>query len=59
MNAYGVTVVFSHISITPDLARKAEKTGADIIVAKGMDEGGTLPSHNMEHFLLFHLLLIQ
>ena len=35
MKAHNVTVVFRHISITPDLARKAEKACADIIVSTG------------------------
>ena len=54
LKSHGVTVVIRYISITPDLAKKAEKAGADIIVATGMDEGGTLPGHS----LLFHSLLI-
>ena len=54
---HGVTVVFRHISISPDLARKAEKAGADIIVATGMDEGGTLPSHNIGTFSIVPLIV--
>ena len=57
LKAHGVTVVFRHISITPDLARKAEKAGADIIVATGMDEGGTLPSHNIGTFSIVPLIV--
>ena len=38
--AHGVTVVYRHLNYIPDLARKAEKTRVDIIVATGMDEGG-------------------
>ena len=47
LKAHGVTVVYRQITITPDIARKAEKAGADIIVATGIDEGGTLPGHNI------------
>ena len=57
LKAHGVTVVFRHISITPDLARKAEKAGADIIVATGMDEGGTLPNHNIGTFSIVPLIV--
>ena len=35
LKAHDMTVVFRLISITPDLSRKAEKAGADIIVATG------------------------
>ena len=61
LKAHGVTVVYRHLNYTPDLARKAEKAGVDIIVATGMDERGILPDHKIwEHsLLLFHLLLIQ
>jgi enoyl-[acyl-carrier protein] reductase II len=57
LKAHGVTVVFRHISITPELAQKAEKAGADIIVATGMDEGGTLPSHNIGTFSIVPLIV--
>ena len=57
LKAHGVTVVFRHISITPDLAIKAEKAGADIIVATGMDEGGTLPNHNIGTFSIVPLIV--
>ena len=59
LKAHGVTVVYRQISVTPDIAKKAEKAGADIIVATGMDEGGTLPGHNIGTFSMFLLLLIQ
>ena len=45
------------ISVTPDIARKAEKAGADIIVATGMDEGGTLPGHNIGTFSIVPLIV--
>ena len=57
LKAHGVTVVIRYISITPDLAKKAEKAGADIIVATGMDEGGTLPSHNIGTFSIVPLIV--
>ena len=57
LKSHGITVVFRHISISPELARKAEKAGADIIVATGMDEGGTLPSHNIGTFSIVPLIV--
>ena len=43
LKSHEITVVYRQITITPEIAKKAEKAGADIIVATGMDEGGTLP----------------
>ena len=43
LKAHNVTVVYRQISITPDIAKKAEKAGVDILVATGMDEGGYSP----------------
>ena len=57
LKAHGVTVVYRHLNFTPDFARKAEKAGADIIVATGMDEGGTLPSHNIGTFSIVPLIV--
>ena len=57
LKAHGVTVVYRQISITPDIAIKAEKAGADIIVATGMDEGGTLPGHNIGTFSIVPLIV--
>ena len=57
LKAHDVTVVYRHLNYIPDLARKAEKAGADIIVATGMDEGGTLPSHNIGTFSIVPLIV--
>ena len=57
LKAHGVTVVYRQITVTPDIARKAEKAGADIIVATGMDEGGTLPGHNIGTFSIVPLIV--
>ena len=57
LKAHGVTVVYRQITITPEIARKAEKAGADIIVATGMDEGGTLPGHNIGTFSIVPLIV--
>ena len=55
--AHNIIVVYRQISITPDIARKAEKAGADIIVATGMDEGGDLPGHNIGTFSIVPLIV--
>jgi len=57
LKAHGVTVVYRHLNFTPELARRAEKAGADIIVATGMDEGGTLPGHNIGTFSIVPLIV--
>ena len=57
LKANNVTVVYRQISISPDNAKKAEKAGADIIVATGMDEGGTLPGHNIGTFSIVPLIV--
>ena len=57
LKAHGVTVVYRQITITPEIAKKAEQAGADIIVATGMDEGGTLPNHNIGTFSIVPLIV--
>ena len=57
LKAHGVTVVYRHLNFTPDLARKAEKAGVDIIAATGMDEGGTLPGHHIGTFSIVPLIV--
>lgn len=39
----GITIIYRDINPTPANTREAERFGADIIVATGFDEGGTLP----------------
>jgi len=56
LKAHGITVVYRQITVTPDNAIKAEKAG-DIIVATGMDEGGTLPGHNIGTFSIVPLIV--
>ena len=57
LKAHGVTIVYRHLNITPDLAKKSEKAGVDIIVATGMDEGGTLPGNNIGTFSIVPLIV--
>ena len=56
LKAHNVTVLYRHLNMTPEIAQKAEKAGADIIVATGMDEGGTLPGHNIGTFSIVPLI---
>ena len=56
LKAHHVTVLYRHLNMTPEIAQKAEKAGADIIVATGMDEGGTLPGHNIGTFSIVPLI---
>ena len=57
LKAHGVTVVYRHLNLNPDFARKAEKAGADILVATGIDEGGTLPVHHIGTFSIVPLIV--
>ena len=57
LKSHEITVVYRQITITPEIAKKAEKAGADIIVATGMDEGGTLPNHNIGTFSIVPLIV--
>ena len=57
LKEHNITVLYRQISITPEIAQKAEKAGADIIVATGMDEGGTLPGHNIGTFSIVPLIV--
>ena len=57
LKAHDVTIVYRQITVTPDNAIKAEKAGVDILVATGMDEGGTLPNHNIGTFSIVPLIV--
>ena len=57
LKSHRVTVIHRQIAVTPDNARKAEKAGADIIVATGMDEGGDLPEHHIGTFSIVPLIV--
>ena len=57
LKAHDVTIVYRQITVTPDIAIKAEKAGVDILVATGMDEGGTLPNHNIGTFSIVPLIV--
>ena len=57
MKAHGITIVYRKLSITPDIAKKAEKAGVDIIVITGMDKGGTLLGNNIGTFSIIPLIV--
>ena len=57
LKAHNLTVAYRQITITPEIEKKAEKAGADIIFTTGMDEGGTLPNHNIGTFSIVPLIV--
>ena len=54
---HGIKIVFRSLNPTPENSREAEKFGADIIVATGFDEGGTLPSKVIGTFSIVPLIV--
>ncbi|ACV23584.1 Nitronate monooxygenase [Slackia heliotrinireducens] len=52
----GIKIVYRSLNPTPENTRAAEEAGADIIVATGFDEGGTLPSMTLETFSIVPLI---
>ncbi|MCD8739020.1 nitronate monooxygenase [Mucilaginibacter roseus] len=46
----GRKILCRPLDVTPENAREAERLGADIIIATGFDEGGTLPSKTIGTF---------
>ena len=52
----GITVIYRDINPTPENSRLAEEAGADIIVATGFDEGGTLPGTALGTFSIVPLI---
>ena len=57
LKSHGVTIVYRQITVNPEIAQKAEKAGADIIVATGMDEGGDLPGRIIGTFSIVPLIV--
>ena len=55
--AHGIKIVYRSLNPTPKNARETEKFGADIIVATGFDEGGTLPSAVLGTFSIVPLIV--
>lgn len=54
---HDIKIVFRSLNPTPANARAAEAAGADIIVATGFDEGGTLPNRVMGTFSIVPLIV--
>ncbi|HLR68162.1 MAG TPA: nitronate monooxygenase [Virgibacillus sp.] len=44
------TLIHHELTPTPDAAKKAEETGADMIIATGYDEGGVIPQNRIGTF---------
>lgn len=56
LKASGIAIIYRDINPTPENTRLAEKAGADIIVATGFDEGGTLPGTALGTFSIVPLI---
>ena len=54
---HGIKIVYRSLNPSPQNAREAEKAGADIIVATGFDEGGTLPNKVLGTFSIVPLIV--
>lgn len=52
----GIKIVFRSLNPDPAEAKEAERCGADIIVATGFDEGGTLPAMTLGTFAIVPLI---
>ena len=52
----GIKIVYRPLNPTPENAKAAEKAGADIFVATGFDEGGTLPAKVLGTFAIVPLI---
>ncbi len=52
----GIKIIYRDINPTPENTRRAEAAGADIVVATGFDEGGTLPATALGTFSIVPLI---
>jgi enoyl-[acyl-carrier protein] reductase II len=52
----GIKIIYRDINPTPENTRLAEAAGADLIVATGFDEGGTLPGKALGTFSIVPLI---
>lgn len=55
--AHDIKIVFRSLNPSPENARAAEEAGADIIVATGFDEGGTLPGMVLGTFSIVPMIV--
>jgi enoyl-[acyl-carrier protein] reductase II len=53
----GIKIVYRDINPTPENTRLAEQAGADVIVATGFDEGGTLLGAALGTFSIVPLIV--
>lgn len=56
LKAAGIVIIYRDINPTPANSRTAEHAGADMIVATGFDEGGTLPGTALGTFSIVPLI---
>ncbi|WP_368541994.1 NAD(P)H-dependent flavin oxidoreductase [Enterobacter soli] len=56
LKAAGIAIIYRDINPNPENTRQAEQAGADIIVATGFDEGGTLPGTVLGTFSIVPLI---
>lgn len=57
LKASNIKIIYRNLNPTPENTRIAEKAGADIIVATGFDEGGTLPNKVLGTFSIVPLIV--
>ena len=55
--SHGIKIVYRSLNPAPENSRMAEKFGADIVVATGFDEGGTLPAKVIGTFSIVPLIV--
>ncbi|MEB7712494.1 nitronate monooxygenase [Kluyvera cryocrescens] len=56
LKAAGIIIIYRDINPRPANTREAERAGADIIVATGFDEGGTLPGNVLGTFSIVPMI---
>lgn len=56
LKAAGIAIIYRDLDPSPENTRIAEAAGADIIVATGFDEGGTLPGKALGTFSVVPLI---
>ena len=57
LKEHGIKIVYRSLNPSPENAKAAEAAGADIIVATGFDEGGTLPNMVLGTFSIVPLIV--
>lgn len=57
LKTHNVKIIYRSLNPSPANAREAERYGADIIVATGFDEGGTLPDMTLGTFSIVPLIV--